>query len=226
MTGFHNEQKWIDYKNAAKIKFEKEKENEAAKEPEKEVTTPSSDGDVEVLAEGAGINVTPTPGKIIGNNDLFDENGVYTGHMDGKTDFSFEDHSNWYLHRADENKIETNLGAASTNEDDSHANAASTDSSNDTSAVHFPTGLDHSAHTMSGHHAGMIKPKYALAGGNKRTGRRLMDVGGAGIGNIAISREKLDMFSSFLLQTTSIPQFNDIFTPSAYSAKANSDARK
>ena len=26
------------------------------------------------------------------------------------------------------------------------------------------------------------------------------------------------MFSSFLLQTTSIPQFNDIFTPSAYSA--------
>ena len=31
---------------------------------------------------------------------------------------------------------------------------------------------------MSGHHAGMIKPKYAPAAGNKRTGRRLMDVGG------------------------------------------------
>ena len=36
LTGFHNEQKWIDYKNAAKIQTEKEKENEAAKEPEKE----------------------------------------------------------------------------------------------------------------------------------------------------------------------------------------------
>ena len=180
LTGFHNEQKWIDYKNAAKIKFEKELAEAAETEPEKEkeVTEPSTDGDVEVLADGAGINVTPTPGKIIGNNDLLDKNGVYTGHMDGKTDFSFEDHSNWYLHRADENKIQPNENAASTNEDDSHTNAASTDSSNDTSAVHFPTGLDHSAHTMSGHHAGMIKPKYALVGGNKRTGRRLMDVGG------------------------------------------------
>jgi hypothetical protein len=43
LTGFHNEQKWIDYKNAAKIKFEKELA-EAAKEPEtepeKEVTEP------------------------------------------------------------------------------------------------------------------------------------------------------------------------------------------
>jgi hypothetical protein len=64
----------------------------------------------------------------------------------------------------------------------------------------------------------MIKPKYAPSGGNKRTGRRLMDVGGAGNGDIAISQDKQDMFSSFLLQTTSIPQFNDIFTPSAYSA--------
>jgi hypothetical protein len=42
LSGFHNEKKWIDYKNAAKIQTEKEKENEAAKEPEKEVTTPSS----------------------------------------------------------------------------------------------------------------------------------------------------------------------------------------
>ena len=223
LTGFHNEQKWIDYKNAAKIKFEKElaaaaSAKEPEKEKEKEVTEPSTDGDVEVLADGARIHLNPTPGKIIGNNDLLDKNGVYTGHMDGKTDFSFEDHSNWYLHRADENKIQPNQNAASTNEDDSHANAASTDSSNDTSAVHFPTGLDHSAHTMSGHHAGMIKPKYALVGGNKRTGRRLMDVGGAGIGNIAISQDKQDMFSSFLLQTTSIPEFNEIFTPSYFSA--------
>ena len=49
LSGFHNEKKWIDYKNAAKIQTEKEKENEAAKEPEKEVTEPSTDGDVEAL---------------------------------------------------------------------------------------------------------------------------------------------------------------------------------
>ena len=69
LTGFHNEQKWIDYKNAAKIKFEKELAEAAETEPEKEkeVTEPSTDGDVEVLADGAGINVTSTPGKIIGN---------------------------------------------------------------------------------------------------------------------------------------------------------------
>ena len=50
LSGFHNEKKWIDYKNAAKIQTEKEEENEAAKE----VTAPSTDGDT-----GSGVVVNP-----------------------------------------------------------------------------------------------------------------------------------------------------------------------
>jgi hypothetical protein len=71
--------------------------------------------------------------------------------------------------------------AINPDEDDSHANSNTDagDSANDKSAVHFPSGLDHNAHTMSGHDAGMIKPKFYVASGNRR--RRLMLGGGAGV---------------------------------------------
>ena len=123
------------------------------------------------------------------------------------------------MHRADENKIQTNPGAASTNEDDSHASAATTDDSvNDNSAVHFPSDLDHGAHTMSGHSAGMVKPNYTLAfGSNRRRSGRRLALGGAENEEYTQSEDH-DMFNSYLIQTTSISEFNELFTPSVYSA--------
>jgi hypothetical protein len=70
---------------------------------------------------------------------------------------------------------------------------------------------------MSGHHAGMVKPNYSLAGGDRRRSSRRLAQGGAE--NEAYEQtEDHDMFNSYLIQTTSISEFNELFTPSIYSA--------